>query len=81
MKGRPTEKLRGMTVQELQGQQAERKKEIFHLRVQQVLGQVENPMRIRTVRKEIARLETIIREKQGLPPPDVHRGGGGQGGS
>ncbi len=67
MKGRPIEKLRGMTVLELQGQKTERKKELFHLRVQQVLGQIENPMRIRTVRKEIARLETIIREKQRLP--------------
>ena len=42
----------------------EYKKELFGLRFQQATGQLENPARIRTVRKSIARIKTIIRERE-----------------
>jgi large subunit ribosomal protein L29 len=40
------------------------KEELFNLRFQQSTGQIENPMRIKEVRKNIARLKTIMHERQ-----------------
>ena len=40
------------------------KEELFHLRFQLATGQLENPMRIREVRKAIARAKTILRERE-----------------
>lgn len=42
----------------------EYKRELFGLRFQQATGQLENTARIRTVRKSIARIKTIIRERE-----------------
>ncbi len=42
----------------------EYKKELFGLRFQQATGQLENTARIKTVRKSIARIKTIIRERE-----------------
>jgi len=41
------------------------KEELFNLRFQQAMGQIENPMRLRTLRKDIAKTKTILREKHG----------------
>ena len=49
--------LRGLTPEELRQKACELKKELFHLRVQSVTGRVENPARIKTVKREIARTE------------------------
>ncbi|MEM0898167.1 MAG: 50S ribosomal protein L29 [Verrucomicrobiota bacterium] len=56
--------LRELTVDELSAQARDLKLEIVNLRVQQASGQLENPARIRTVRREIARIETVISERQ-----------------
>ena len=40
------------------------KKELFNLRFQHVTGQLENPVKMREVKREIARVKTIIREKE-----------------
>ena len=40
------------------------KKELFNLRFQHVTGQLENPVKMRELKKEIARVKTIIREKE-----------------
>ena len=40
------------------------KSEIFNLRFQLAINQLENPMRIRAVKKDIARVQTVIREKE-----------------
>ena len=40
------------------------KKELFHLRFQDAINQLENPMRISAVKKDIARVKTILREKE-----------------
>ncbi len=40
------------------------RKELFNLRFQQATGEIENPMRIRSIRKDIARVLTVITEKK-----------------
>lgn len=56
--------LREMTSEELNAKLNGLKEELFNLRFQLVTGQLENPMRIREVRKTIARVKTIIRERE-----------------
>ncbi|AOT71176.1 MULTISPECIES: 50S ribosomal protein L29 [Geosporobacter] len=57
-------KLQDMTVQELNNKLAELKGELFNLRFQLATGQLDNPMRVKFVRKDIARIQTILREKE-----------------
>ncbi len=57
--------LRDLSSEELQAKAADLKKEIFNLRVQQAMGQIENPMRLRTLRRDIAKTKTILKEKHG----------------
>ena len=59
--------MRELTQEELLEKEREAKKELFHLRVQVTSGKVENPARIRQVRRMVARLKTVIREKQTAP--------------
>jgi len=56
--------MREMTPEELLNKEQEAKKELFHLRVQLVSGKVENPSRVRLVRRMIAQLKTVSWEKQ-----------------
>lgn len=58
-----TSEFRAMTVNELNQKEQDMRKELFNLRFQQATGEIENPMRIRTVRKDIARVLTIKSEK------------------
>ena len=55
--------MRNMTVEELRQDRQDLKKELFNLNFQKVTGEIENPMRIRQVRKDIARILTVINEK------------------
>jgi len=55
--------LRGMTADELTQKEQDLRKELFNLRFQQATGEIENPLRIRIVRKDIARVMTIRSEK------------------
>jgi large subunit ribosomal protein L29 len=57
-------KLRDMTIEELILQESDLRKELFNLRFQQATGEIENPMRIRAVRKNIVRVLTIVTEKR-----------------
>lgn len=57
--------LRDLSAEELQAKTLDMKKEIFNLRVQQAMGQIENPMRLRILRKEIAQTKTVLKEKYG----------------
>jgi len=57
-------KLRDMTIDELILQESDLRKELFNLRFQQATGEIENPMRIRAVRKNIVRVLTIVTEKR-----------------
>ena len=56
--------IRNTETQELLNKVKKKKKELFGLRFQQATGQLENTARIRTVRKNIARIKTIIRERE-----------------
>ena len=57
-------KMREMTEVELNSELAKMKKELFNLRFQHVTGQLENPIKMRDTKRDIARVKTIIREKQ-----------------
>ena len=57
--------LRDRTVDELRQQEGTLREQIFKLRFQKATGQAENPQRIALVRKELARVLTVLREKQG----------------
>ena len=54
--------IRGLTVEEMQRKTADLKQELFNLRFEHEVGQLENPSRLRTTKKEIARCLTLIRE-------------------
>ena len=56
--------IRNTETQELLNKVEEYKKELFGLRFQQATGQLENTARVREVRKSIARIKTIIRERE-----------------
>jgi len=57
--------LRDLSNEELVSKAADLKKEMFNLRVQQAMGQIENPMRLRTLRRDIAKTNTVLKEKHG----------------
>ena len=57
--------LRDLSSDELVTKAADLKKEMFNLRVQQAMGQIENPMRLRTLRRDIAKTKTVLKEKYG----------------
>ncbi|MGD1884716.1 MAG: 50S ribosomal protein L29 [Paracoccaceae bacterium] len=55
--------LRDKTPDQLRDDLANLKKEAFNLRFQQATGQLENPARLRSVRRDAARVKTILNEK------------------
>jgi large subunit ribosomal protein L29 len=57
--------LRDLSNEELATKAVDLKKELFNLRVQQAMGQIENPMRLRILRKDIAKTKTVLKEKYG----------------
>ena len=57
-------KMRNMTEVELNAELSKMKKELFNLRFQHVTGQLENPVKMRELKRDIARVKTIIREKE-----------------
>ena len=57
------EELKGQSVTDLNAQLVEAKKELFNLRFQNATNQLDNTSRIKEVRKNIARIQTIITEK------------------
>jgi large subunit ribosomal protein L29 len=64
MKAKEMEMMRGNDMVSLRGKVDELKQELFNLRFQLATGQLENPMRIKEVKKSIAQIKTIIREKE-----------------
>ena len=52
--------LRDLTVKELNDKLLDSKKELFNLRFQHAINQLENPMRINAVKKDIARINTVL---------------------
>jgi len=65
-----TSDARAMTVDQLDDEVLKLKKEQFNLRFQRATGQLENTARVRVVRRDIARMKTIARQKRaGAPEP------------
>jgi large subunit ribosomal protein L29 len=60
--------LRGMDVVELSEKERQLTQEVFNLRFQLATGRIENPMKIRQTRRDLARVKTIIREKNAATP-------------
>jgi large subunit ribosomal protein L29 len=58
------QKFRDMTTDELRAQYTSMKNELFNLRFQQTTGQLKNPLMLRTVRKNIARVLTLLKERE-----------------
>ena len=56
--------IREMTADELNSKLADLKAELFNLRLQLAINQLDNPMRISAVKKDIARVKTVIRENE-----------------
>ena len=64
MKARELKELKSSNPQELVVKLGDLKAELFNLRFQLATGQLENPMRIREVKKSIAQIKTILREEE-----------------
>ncbi|EME21277.1 50S ribosomal protein L29 [Rhodococcus triatomae] len=62
--GTPAAELRELTEEELVTKLRESKEELFNLRFQMATGQLDNNRRLRTVRHEIARVYTVMRERE-----------------
>ena len=58
------EKIRTMSPAELKAEETKLKKELFNLRFQNVTGQLENPQKMKELKKDIARVKTVIRENE-----------------
>ncbi len=58
------EELRALDVVELEGRLAEAKQELFNLRFQMVTGQLDNNARISQVKRDVARMHTLLRERE-----------------
>jgi large subunit ribosomal protein L29 len=58
-------KLRELSPEELASREAELKEELYNLRFQNQTGQIENPVRMRLARRELARVKTILKERAG----------------
>ncbi len=56
--------LRGLNLQELNQKLTDLKQELFNLRFSQATGNLPNPMQIHNVKKDIARVSTLLREKR-----------------
>ena len=64
MKANQIKDVRALSVEKLAEKLQELKKDLFMLRMQHATNQLDNPMQIAAVKKDIARIKTIIREKE-----------------
>ena len=64
MKAKEIKELRALEAVKLEEKLQELKKDLFMLRMQHATNQLDNPMQIAAVKKDIARIKTIIREKE-----------------
>ena len=58
------EELRQMTIQELREKERELSEKLMGLRFQKATGELENPAMLKTMRRDLARVKTILREKE-----------------
>ena len=62
------DKIRELTVADLKNKHRELQEQLFRLRFQRSTGQLDNAMRIRQTRRDIARIKTILRERARAKP-------------
>ncbi len=62
------EELRGLSMEELKKRLTDEEENLANLRFQLATSQLESPIKVRTARKDIARLQTLIREKEVAEP-------------
>ena len=67
MKAKEIKEIRGLSVEDLNKKLNDLKKDLFMLRMQHATNQLDNPTQIAVVKKEIARIKTILREKELRP--------------
>jgi large subunit ribosomal protein L29 len=58
------DKVREMGTEELQAKERELQEQLFRLRVQKSIGQLDNAIKLRQTRRDIARVKTVLREKR-----------------
>ena len=58
-----TKEILELTPDELRARKRELREQVFHLRLQQASGQLEKPSELRSLRREIARIETVLTKK------------------
>lgn len=56
--------IRSLSVEELNTKLADLKTELFNLRFQHAVNQLDNPLRLNEVKKDIARVKTVLKEKE-----------------
>ena len=66
MKANQIKDVRALSVEKLEEKLQELKKDLFMLRMQHATNQLDNPMQLAAVKKDIARVKTIIREKTNI---------------
>ena len=59
------EKVREMSADELRNKERELQEQLFRLRFQRSIGQLDNPVKLREIRRDIARVKTVLRQMQG----------------
>ena len=64
MKAKEIKEIRGLSVEKLEEKLQDLKKDLFMLRMQHATNQLDNPLQLAAVKKDIARIKTIIREKE-----------------
>jgi len=62
------DKVREMSADELRTKERELQEQLFRLRFQKSLGQLDNGLKIRETRRDIARVKTVLRQKQAQAP-------------
>ncbi|MFZ2493022.1 MAG: 50S ribosomal protein L29 [Thermoanaerobaculia bacterium] len=58
-----TQELREKSIDELRSREHDLREQLFKLRFQRATGRMENPMKMREVRREIARIQTLLNER------------------
>ena len=66
MKAKEMKEIRGLSVEDLNKKLEDLKKDLFMLRMQHATNQLDNPLQLAAVKKDIARVKTIIREKTNI---------------
>lgn len=57
--------FREMSIDELESKETELKDQLFKLRFQHALGQLENALKLKNIKRDIAKLKTVLKEKSG----------------